>query len=268
MKKKFLFASVLLFMVLTFVIPIEDKVNRNLSGLAKFLVNPGQYLVMSFTLMLTVFISNIPSLRNYIDKHIKQNVLYILIYLAEIITFVCFVLRVTEIWGTWSTFGLYVITILMMPILLERVIPKIDALLLGIGAVYAIIGLWEMPYQYGLWKYWELPQGETRVDIINQIVFLAPFVLLGGFVIAIIIVNNFKSFKFKWKLPAVFLTYTIVGFIARFNTNFWTDLYYNVKAGIWVYTQPNVGMMALYRSTKVSLVLCFLTIFVRSELEK
>jgi hypothetical protein len=163
---------------------------------------------------------------------------------------------------------LYAITVLLVPILLEDIIPKIDALFLGIGAVYVIVALWEMPYQYGLWKFWELPQGETTMDVINQIVFLAPFILLGGATIVIIIINNFKTLRFHWKLPVIFLAFTIVGFIVRFNTNFWTDLYYDLKTSMWVYTQPNTGMLILSRFTKVSLVLSFLTIFVRTKSDK
>jgi len=263
MKKKILFASILLFMVLTFILPIEDKVSHHLSGLAAFLVNPGQYFVIVFTLMLTVLLTNMKGLSEYINKRINLKYIYILIYLVEIVTFTLFVLRVTEIWGTWSTFGLYAITVLSVPILLEKEIPKTDALFLGVGLVYLMIGLWEMPYQYGLWKFYELPQGETTMDVVNQIVFLIPFIILGCAIISIIIVNNYKSMKFKWLLPAMFMAITVTGFIVRFANNFWTDMYYDLKTSSWIYTQINVGMLELARFTKVTLVLSCLTIFNR-----
>lgn len=266
-QKKILFVSVLLFMVLTFILPIQDKMSQHLSGFAAFLVNPCQYLVMVFTLMLAVLFSNLKGLRSRIDQHINKNVFYILIYFVEIVTLTLFILGITKIWGTWSTFGLYAITVLLVPILLEDM-SKVDALFLGVGAVYVIVALWEMPYQYGLWKFWELPQGETVRDVISQIVFLVPLILLGGTTIAIIVINNFKTLRFHWKLPAIFIAFTIIGFIVRFNTNFWTDLYYDLKTGMWVYTQPNTGMLILSRLTKVSLAVSFLTIFVRTKLDK
>lgn len=145
LNRKFLFVTILIFMVLT-LIPIEDKVNRHLSGLAAFLVNPGQYFVIVFTLMLTVLLANAKRLSEHVNKHINIKYIYVLIYLVEIVTFILFILRATEIWGTWSTFGLYAITVLTVPVLLDNEIPKTDALFLGVGLVYLMIGLWEMPY--------------------------------------------------------------------------------------------------------------------------
>lgn len=261
MNKKFLFAFVLIFMVLTFI-PIEDKQNFQLSGFAAFLVNPCQYLAMVFTLMLTMFVSSSKGFKLYLEKHLNQKFICILIYLVAIISIVLFILKVTEVWGTWSTVGLYLITVLIMPIILDGVISKIEALLLGAGAIYVLIALWEMPYQFGLWKYYELPQGETTVDIVNQIVFLTPFILLGLAIITIIVINNFKSLKFHWKLPVIFLGYTIVGYLIRFSTGFWTDIYYSLKNSAWMYSSPNNGMLILYRTTKVALNLSFLTLFI------
>ena len=70
LNRKFLFVTILIFMVLT-LIPIEDKVNRHLSGLAAFLVNPGQYFVIVFTLMLTVLLANAKRLSEHVNKHIN-----------------------------------------------------------------------------------------------------------------------------------------------------------------------------------------------------
>lgn len=99
------------------------------------------------------------------------------------------------------------------------------------------------------------------MDVVNQIVFLVPFIIMGCVIIFIIIANNYKSMKFKWKLPTILLMYTIAGFTIRFLTGFWTDLYYKLSISSWVYTPINAGMLMLARSTKISLALSSLTIF-------
>jgi len=53
------------------LLPIEDKVNRHLSGLAAFLVNPGQYLVITFSLMFAVLLANAKGLSQFTNKHIN-----------------------------------------------------------------------------------------------------------------------------------------------------------------------------------------------------
>ena len=94
---------------------------------------------------------------SFLNKLISIKWIYIASYSIMVMALVLFILGILGFGGFWITIGSFLVMILVTPIILENKIPKIDALLLGAGVAYFIMAVWEIPYLYGLWKYWEAP---------------------------------------------------------------------------------------------------------------
>jgi hypothetical protein len=263
--KKVLLISSLIYMALTFLLPI-DKTGFNPSigfkATDAFLSEYGEYIVFGMTLIVAIIISMESNIGKFLNKLISIKWIHIASYFIMIVALVLFIFGIPGLWWSWITIGSFLVMILVTPVILENKIPKIDALLLGAGVAYFIMAVWEIPYLYGLWKYWEKPQGMPFHNIFISIEFYLPIIAIGLFTAVLIVMKNSKILKknIHIKLSIIFFAITIIGYAIWFIVGFPCNPYCDIKTGVWVATPFNYNINLLVRLTKVTANLSFLSL--------
>lgn len=263
LSRKAVIIACAIYAILTFVLPIRRVIyvwQESHVSLFAYLVNPGQYIVMCFFLVLTIYLAIDKGLLNLLNRVISFKFIAVVIYLVIVSTLILHILKVPGLWWTWTTIGLHIITVLIAPFLLAKYLTKVEAILLASGCVFFIMGIWEIIYQYGLYTVYDIPQGQSNANFITQINFMLPFSLIGLMIVAIIVWNNKQLITFKI-LPLALTGYTALAFILWFATGFWCDIVYDWSKMAWYQTDANIWSMMLYRSSKVSANLALLTLW-------
>ena len=265
MNKKTLFISVLVFMALTFLIPIQKPgftQPQGYSALFRFLSDYGEYTILAIVLVLTIAICMESKIAKFLNKLFSIQLIYILSYIVMMSFMALWISRIPGLWWSWSTIGSFVLMILVTPVILKNRVSIIDALLFGTGAASFIAGVWETIYKYGLWKYYEKSQGMPFHNYFVTIEFMFPFIVVGVIIIGLMILKNYERLKtmFNFKLATLFLGITTVLLVIWFASGFWTDGYTNISTGAWIVTKQNTVAMDLYRATKVTSNLTFLAV--------
>ena len=197
MNNKVLFISVLIYMILAIFLPLpkpEFVPSTNFVPIWSFLYGYGQSIIIGITLVITVVMCFNDKVDEYLNRLVSIKWTYIATYLIMIATMILFVVEIPGLWWSWTTIGFLVVMVLLAPIILKDIIPKIDALLMGAGVAYFIMGAWETPYQYGLWKYYEASQGLSFMGILGNLEFNLPFVLMGLSIVTFIALILFRIF--------------------------------------------------------------------------
>jgi hypothetical protein len=269
MNKKTLFISVLVFMALTFLIPIQKpgfNIPHNYTAFFQFLSNYGEYIILAVILIMTIVICMNEKADKFLSNMFNFKWIYISSYAVEIVFMILWISRIPGLWWSWSTIGSFVLTILVTPVILKDKVSKIDALLLGAGATSLIAGVWETIYKYGLWKYYEKSQGMPFHNYFVTIEFMFPFIVVGVIIIGLIVLKDSKALMAQFKsganikLSTLILAVTVVMLVIWFASGFWTDGYTNISNDTWVVTKQIDWAMDLYRATKVTSNLTFLAV--------
>lgn len=256
---KFSLIAILVYMVLTFTIPIRRVLyiwQENNTAAFGFAFSYGMYILMGFVLLLTaevVFHPDRPLTRliNFLTRpRIVSSVTLPFLALCVVLTFT----KAPGLWWTWFTVGLHVGSIALIVILLKDKLPSGQAFMLGASFVFLVVGVWEIIYQYGRYYYYDVPQGQGPEVLQGQIRFMTPFVLFG-LVMLLLLYRKVRNVLHVNYLTGVFAVLTIAMFAWWFATGLWSDIYLNWQQDKWLYLEPNTLMMEVYRSSKVSIFL-------------
>jgi hypothetical protein len=265
MNNKVLFISVLIYMILAIFLPLpkpEFVPSTNFVPIWSFLYGYGQSIIIGITLVITVVMCFNDKVDEYLNRLVSIKWTYIATYLIMIATMILFVVEIPGLWWSWTTIGFLVVMVLLAPIILKDIVPKIDALLMGAGVAYFIMGAWETPYQYGLWKYYEASQGLSFMGILGNLEFNLPFVLMGLSIVTFIALKNSELLKnvYDVKLSSLFFGITVACFLIWFATGFWCGMYFDIKTDTWIMNPFNYEIASLIRMSKITINLSFLSL--------
>lgn len=253
-KQNKLIMSAAIYMALTFLLPIRRPIfvwQDAESSMFTWIVNEGQYYLMIFVIYIVAMTFNLKKFNNLMDKITQDKIMYPLGYFIMVSMLTLFIIKAPGLGWTWSTVGIHLMTVVLITVLLGKKIGSGRAFCLGTGFVFLIVGLWEIPYQYGMWKYYDLPQGYGIWSFYNQLRFMSPFVFFGLYIVAYILFMERKKLKYH-KLVFIPLGYAVCSYLLWFATGFWCDIYFNWSINQWVHNDPNYLAMMLYRTSKVA----------------
>lgn len=267
--EKYSLIAILVYMLLTFTIPIRrvlfiwQEENATLYG---FLFQYGQYILMGLMTLLTaelVFHPDRPLSRliNWITQpKISLSIILPVLVLCVVLTFT----GTPGLWWTWFTVGLHIGSIGLFIIILKDRVPAGVAFMTGTAFVFLVVGVWEIIYQCGRTYFYDLPQGIGTLLLAGQIRFMLPFILFGLVMLYLVHKKNRNLFQANY----LTVTFTILtaGMLAWwFATGLWSDIYYVYKLDKWFYMEPNPLMMEVYRSSKVFIILIMFSLVYRPK---
>ena len=222
------------------------------------------FFFVAFILLFLVFIiRSEPQLHKIFDKICSPQVVIPIGVLSMVGCILFDALKIPGLWWTWWTWGLQSGTVLLVYLFLKNKMSRFDAAMIGFAIAFLCIGLWEEPYQMGIYLVWYTkPLGMTQamtdlwIEVVREVPLIVGSLLTLAYY-AWIYKALFRVNKWVIILTALF----IGGYYLWFATGFWQELLYNWNTKLF-YEQPlNIPAKDLYRSTKVFLPLAVSMLF-------
>ena len=209
-----------------------------------------------------------PKIAKVLNQICSKKVIYPICFGTLGLTLVLTALHIPGFWWTWTSLGAQVCTVLLTYLILEKKTQPYEAIIAGLGLSGIAIGIWEIPYQWGMgfiyYPKW-LPPEALSAHIIYQTLIELPLIIMG-ILILIVLNRKYKIVSFsKWFW--IFLAVTTGLYICWFLTGFQQEVVYNWDSQQWVQTPMNMIVKTIYRASKVTLALGLISLMWKGKNE-
>lgn len=202
-----------------------------------------------------------PKIAKFFNLICNKKVIYFICLTVLVITLILTALHIPGIWWTWTSFGVQICTLLLTYFILEKKIQPYEAIITGLGFAGIAIGIWEIPYQWGIniiYYTGQISQEIINNQLIYQTSIELPLIIMG--ILSLIIINrkyNIINFnRYFWILLAV----TIILYVCWFLTGFQQEMLYNWETNQWEQSPMNMIVKSIYRASKVTLALSLISL--------
>jgi len=182
------------------------------------------------------FRNPITSLWNWLSDVRFINILGIISLL------VCFGLTICHIpgiWWTWLSFGLMISLVVLAVNLLDGKVKQGEALLIGLGIVFFVVGTWEMIYQTT--NYWMVYHNEYPISAwIKEIYIELPLTVAGLVMFGYYRVIYRKKYHFNIRV-LVFLGLCGLFIGVWLLMGYWIDIYFDTVKNQWLPSENSVS---------------------------
>lgn len=183
-------------------------------------------------------------------------------YVAIMIVTILFIFKIAVPTGIWTSYYFVFGGLLLVYSMMRKYTGDIQAFLLGVGLVCMMVGIWEIPYQWGMKLINDAPQLGRDVAINMawcETIKELPTILGGAILVVVVnIKNKILSVKPITVLLLLMYIYMVIYLVC---SGFWTDLWYDWSSYSWVSSQHfDVLSMFLIKGSKAILLLFFISL--------
>lgn len=260
MKTRLLIIMALIYMALTFLIPYNKVLNlswQNSVSIQEKLFITIYFGISLIGIMILATARKYPKIENILNNISNIKIVYTTSICLLIFTLILTYQNITGLWWAWLSFGLQICIILLTYIILKNKMLNYEAIMVGVAISSIGIGIWEIPYQWGL-AITTFPSDMIVSKIASETLLeLTP--IIGGIGLLFIINNKYKFVNFN-KLFYIFLFITIILYIGIFINGFHLDMYYDWDKSQYIYNQESFIDRFLHKGSKVTLALSLISL--------